>query len=509
MKKRLIIYWCRRDFRLEDNPALSEALALVRETKVDFLPLFILENYMIHASPRYQFGYPSRIFLSKALPRFIHQFTRFLLVKGTVISTIKTLAHEYEITLFVNDDIYPDFYSQIQKLRDQNIDVRICPDNLTVSKETRTQSGALYSVFTPFKNAVWTSFVSALPTAKVDTHSVSYAHLSTSCTQNLAHIAPDETAILSQFSLNRTMAVSETVYDIDTLIAHKTDISSWYYDEKGAQAQLQNFLEAGIHSYKDRRDFVDTNGTSRMSLALAWGLISSRTIVREIKKVSNHDFMRPGSTMYQGAEHYISELIWREFYAYLFFHNPSLLHTEFQQKFRKKITWVRCTEEKERFHAWVTGKTGYAIVDAAMMELAETGYMHNRSRMIVSSILTKNLGVDWRLGQEYFRAMLVDLDERSNNGGWQWGASVGADPKPIRIFNPYTQAKNYDPHAAYQKKWLSEELYATYYNNDPGAMNGLFSEASNMITPIVPHKQAREEALNRYGLNGNHAVRDY
>ena len=139
------------------------------------------------------------------------------------------------------------------------------------------------------------------------------------------------------------------------------------------------------------------------------------------------------------------------------------------------------------------GKTGYPIVDAAMMELAKTGYMHNRARMIVASVLTKNFGVDWRWGQEYFRAMLIDIDEASNNGGWQWGASVGAEPKPIRIFNPYLQADNYDKQGLYQKKFLPEE----YFSNPP--------------TVIVEHKQARGEALNRYGLSeAKHGTaRDY
>jgi deoxyribodipyrimidine photo-lyase len=119
-----------------------------------------------------------------------------------------------------------------------------------------------------------------------------------------------------------------------------------------------------------------------------------------------------------------------------------------------------------------------------MMQLAKSGYMHNRARMIAASILTKNLGVDWRWGQAYFRAALVDLDEASNNGGWQWGASVGADPKPIRIFNPHLQAENYDTDSAYQKKWLS-----TAYQQHPAP-------------EIIPHPVARDEALVRYGLTG-------
>ncbi len=179
---------------------------------------------------------------------------------------------------------------------------------------------------------------------------------------------------------------------------------------------------------------------------------------------------------------FISELIWREFYKYLWFHRPELFSEPFQEK-RLSVSWVSGAEAHGRFVAWMTGRTGYPLVDAAMMQLARTGWMHNRARMVVSSVLTKNLGVDWRWGQEYFRAMLIDLDEASNNGGWQWGASVGADPKPIRIFNPYLQAETHDADGAYQKKWLDAE----YLKNPP--------------KPIVPHESARAEALERYGLS--------
>jgi deoxyribodipyrimidine photo-lyase len=208
--------------------------------------------------------------------------------------------------------------------------------------------------------------------------------------------------------------------------------------------------------------------------------------VHEIQKHYGEQFDNPLSNRVdQGALCFISELIWREFYKYLLFHNPNLLDTEFQKKYRGTISWTPHKEAMRRFEAWIKGETGYPVVDAAMKQLAQTGWMHNRSRMIVASVLTKNLGVDWRWGQEYFRAALIDLDEASNNGGWQWGASVGADPKPIRIFNPELQAKNYDASGKYQDTWLNTE--------------GFMSRPE--ITPIIEHKDAREEAKKRYGLS--------
>jgi deoxyribodipyrimidine photo-lyase len=198
-------------------------------------------------------------------------------------------------------------------------------------------------------------------------------------------------------------------------------------------------------------------------------------LLREIK--SHHKDLNQ-----LGIQTYISELIWREFYKYILYHNPTVLNEEFQKRYKNKIEWRENKEALKFFKLWIQGKTGYDIVDASMRELANTGQMHNRSRMIVASILTKNLGIDWRWGQEYFRAILADLDEASNNGGWQWSASVGSDPKPIRIFNPYTQADNYDEYKEYRDKWLGKDY---------------------KLEAIIEHKQARQEALIRYGLLNN------
>ena len=167
--------------------------------------------------------------------------------------------------------------------------------------------------------------------------------------------------------------------------------------------------------------------------------------------------------------------------------NTILIQNLLNKSGQNEIKWAPDNLAIERFLAWIKGETGYPIVDAAMKQLSATGWMHNRSRMIVASVLTKNLGVDWRWGQEYFRAVLIDLDEASNNGGWQWASSTGSDPKPIRIFNPYLQAENYDQNNLYQKKWLPQN-----YNQKL----------------IIEHKLAREQALIRYGRGGG-MVRDY
>lgn len=502
MRKPLIIYWSRRDLRIEDNPALSQAVGVSKESSIPVLPLFILEDYMVEAQPDTQFGYSSRWFLAQALPEFAKQFKSFAIVRGKAAQYLTRLNEECALTVFVNDDVYPDFGAQIEKLRSKGVEVTVCSDALSVSRDTRTGQGNVYSVFTPFKKAVWSSFVSVTPLPRVETHTINYA----SVDDIPERITPDPLVLWDTFSHKRMMRVGGHEIDLEALTP-APKLEGWYISEEGALSRFQRFLEYGcLSSYDTGRDSLEDDvtltthadgvlegRTSRMSVALAWGLVSSRMLMKRMRDHFAEDFDNPFSDQVnQGALTYISELIWREFYRYLFVHNPALMDTEFQERFRGTIAWVPDTDAYERFLSWIKGETGYPVVDAAMRQLASMGWMHNRARMIVASVLTKNLGVDWRWGQEYFRATLIDLDEASNNGGWQWGASVGADPKPIRIFNPELQAKNYDASGAYQREWLQKD--------------GSFMK--NEIVPIVDHKVAREEALLRYGLKGT-TPRDY
>jgi deoxyribodipyrimidine photo-lyase len=483
MKSPLVIYWSRRDFRLRDNPALTAAIKLSRETNSPLLPIFILEDYMTSGDYEFQFGYPSRLFLSKALPVFLDNFRYSALVTGKAVEALSKIALKYSVTIFVNEDIYPDFYKQIKKLKQQNIQINICRDQLTIPKDTRTGKGDIYSVFTPFKKAVWVSF---LETPEIKAPSLADVDFFNpeSLSKEIRSIKCNEKNILNKFSTKRQIKIDDYILDIDDLLDFKTNIDDWYFSEKQALAHFKYYLEHHLTDYKNDRDSLEKDLTSKMSLALAWGLVSARILTALMKNYFNDSFSNPFSTRSnQGGIHFISELIWREFYKYLLYHHPELMHKEFQSKFRGTIDWESNVVAKKRFIAWIKGETGYPVVDAAMMQLAKTGWMHNRARMIVASILTKNLGVDWRWGQEYFRAMLIDLDESSNNGGWQWGASVGADPKPIRIFNPYLQAENYDKSGNYQKKWLSED------------------RLNNPIEPIVDHRLARNQALERYKLD--------
>ncbi len=523
-KNKLIVYWTRRDFRLHDNPALHEAVKLSRAENIPFLPLYILEDYMLEANPLFQFGYPSRYFISKALPEYLHKFSKSMVLRGKAASLLKKLSKSFDIQIFVNEDVHPDFYKQIEKLKSAGVKINVLTDALTIDRDTLTGTGNMYSVFTPFKNNVWSSFMNSKTFPNVhglnDVHKGDEEKVKFCSNDYLENI---KTAIKARFGEKSCIETSDVKYEnlikifsserIIKVGKHKIDLSKhtslpdlsmWYFDEDTALDIFDRYLKSGnMSEYKQNRDSLEKDvseelikgiklygKTSKMSVALAWGLVSPRTLVQKIKKHFDHDFANPLSPDSDlGAVTFLSELIWREFYKYLYFHNPELSDTEFQAKFRGKIDWVEDKVALERFIAWIEGRTGYPIVDASMKQLEKTGWMHNRSRMIVASILTKNLGVDWRWGQEYFRAVLIDLDEASNNGGWQWGASVGADPKPIRIFNPTLQANNYDASHAYRDKWL----------NDRSSDAGFFKQET---VPIVEHKKARDEALERYKLGG-------
>jgi len=498
MKPELVVYWSRRDFRLRDNPALTTALKESEARGVPFLPIFVLEDYMTEGNPESQFGYPQRYFLSKSLPVFAEKFTMFFVVRGKAAHYFQDLSNHLRLTIFVNDDVYHDFYTQIEKLKAAGVSIEVLSDALTISKNVRTGQGNIYSIFTPFKKSVWNEFVSTREISSATPGKANYP------LANIFNLIPDrieanEAALTSYFSKTRTLKIGETIIDLEKF-QKLPELDCWYTSENEAIIRFKTFLHAGfLDAYKNNRDslekdteFVEVGKkvlegkTSKMSLALAWGLVSPRTLVKMIKDHFDEPFDNPFSNrVSEGALVYISELIWREFYRYLLFHKPELMYTEFQEKFRGTIQWVKQDDAMKRFLAWIKGETGYQVVDAAMHQIAHIGWMHNRSRMIVASILTKNLGVDWRWGQEYFRSVLIDLDEASNNGGWQWGASVGADPKPIRIFNPELQAKNHDASGAYRDKWLFSEI--SFMRQSPS-------------TPLVEHATAREEALRRYGL---------
>ena len=288
----LTIYWSRRDLRITDNPALLAATTYAVETKSKFLPLFILEDYMTSGDPAFQFGYPSRWFLSQALPVFAEQFAEFALVRGKGAQYLIDLSKKYQLSVFVNDDVYSDFYKQISKLKNAGVDIQVLEDALSVPKETRSGEGNLYSVFTPFKKNVWAQFVQTKPQKKWIAHD-DLNYLSTAEVNALpSRIENVSEKIMATFSQIRQLKVADTILDLDSLIPRQ-DLTGWYTSEAEALMRFKDYLNSGdLDGYATNRDSLERDAentsekriayagkTSRMSLALAWGLVSARTLL--------------------------------------------------------------------------------------------------------------------------------------------------------------------------------------------------------------------------------------
>ncbi len=265
----------------------------------------------------------------------------------------------------------------------------------------------------------------------------------------------------------------------------KANIGDMQLARRGGRKEALNILKSPTYltDYKERRNqTADVEGTSRLSAHHKFGTISIRESYHIAKRVAGIQ------------SHYISELYWRDFYYYIAYHFP----TVFEQSFlpwAKHLTWMNDTKQ---FEAWCAGKTGVPMVDAGMRQLNHTGFMHNRSRMVVASYLTKNLLIDWRWGERYFASKLIDYDPAQNNGGWQWSASTGADPKPIRIFNPYTQATNYDTDATYIKTWAPELQNVPAKLLTDGKTQNFHLLAPDYPQPLVDQKMSFHRATETY-----------
>jgi deoxyribodipyrimidine photo-lyase len=258
--------------------------------------------------------------------------------------------------------------------------------------------------------------------------------------------------------------------------------------------------DAPVHAYAEDRNRVDLEGTSGLSPYLRFGMVSARQAVGAALDTRE---AAPNKSAEKGADVWLSELIWREFYSAILYHFPQVRSHSFREKYRT-IQWAN---DKTEFEAWCEGRTGYPLVDAAMRQLVQTGWMHNRARMVVASFLTKDLLIDWRWGEKWFMQHLLDGDPASNNGGWQWTAGTGTDAAPyFRIFNPVSQSTKHDPDGSYIRKYVPELTdVPDKYIHEPWTMpDDVQAEAGCVIgeeypAPIVEHSWARERTLEAYG----------
>ncbi|NUQ22855.1 MAG: deoxyribodipyrimidine photo-lyase [Saprospiraceae bacterium] len=431
MEQEIAVFWFRRDLRLHDNAGLLHAL----KSGLPVLPLFILDADILD----------SLTDRSDARVSFIHQeLTRMdkqlrdlgsgMLVKyGRPIDVWRQLLQAFPVkAVFTNSDYEPYALerdrSVSELLRESGIPFAGFKDHVIFEKnEVIKDDGSPYTVFTPYSRK-WSAILHATPHA----------------------LQPFDSAPYFQGFIQQP--------DLPALPT-LADIGFW---ASGLSIPPKSVSQGLIKNYDKTRDFPAIEGTSRLGIHFRFGTISIREKAQRALELN---------------QVYVNELIWRDFYAQILYHFPQVVTRAFRPEY-DRIQW---RNDEEEFRRWCEGRTGYPIVDAGMRELNETGYMHNRVRMITASFLTKHLLIDWRWGEAYFASKLLDFDLASNNGGWQWAAGCGTDAAPyFRVFNPTAQQQKFDKDFLYVRQWVQEWGSAAY------------------PAPMVDHQMARARCLETY-----------
>ncbi|MCC6615563.1 MAG: deoxyribodipyrimidine photo-lyase [Anaerolineae bacterium] len=460
-----VIHWFRRDLRLRDNTALNAALA----SGAPIIPVFILDENIIRSKR----SSPARMqFLLDGLHQLDADLkgygSRLLVLRGTPREALLRLKGETgAAALHYNRD-----YSPYARKRDAAVerafggpththdDLLLHPPGSVLS-----QADAPYTVFTPFKRA-WLTLPK--PNLQGDGLAAGRFH-------NLDGLDTPPIPSLADLGLRAEVTPPDA-------------------GEAAALARLERFMARAIYAYGEARDLLyadpwseAAHGTSTLSPYLRFGMISPRQVYQAAVEAQHRAVPQAGR---ESVDTWINELCWREFYTHILHHFPHVARGSFRRNY-DDLEWRDALDE---FAAWQTGQTGYPVVDAAMRQLAQTGWMHNRARMIVASFLTKDLLIDWRAGEQHFMQHLIDGDPAANNGGWQWSAGTGTDAQPyFRIFNPVSQSRKFDPDARYIRHFVPElRDVADAHLHAPWEMD---SPPRNYPPPLVDHKQARARAL--------------
>jgi len=429
------IFWFRRDLRLEDNAGLYHALKSGKEVQ----PIFIFDKNILSKLPskqdsRVSFIHDQIIELSKRLQELGSSLQVYY---GKPKAIWKEILKQSKVaSIYLNAD-YESYALErdhsIQQLAEaKEVQFYSYKDQIIFDgKEILKDDGDPYVVFTPYKR----KWLAKLDSKKMD----------------------GESFYLKSYP-------NEKYFDNFQKSKQKKIISlkEMGFEDGGEMIPDKIVNQKIIKNYTTDRDFPARDGTSRLGIHFRFGTISIRQKAKKARRLNDT---------------FLSELIWRDFYSQIIQHFPHVENNAFRAKY-EKIEWRN--NEKE-FELWCKGMTGYPMVDAGMRELNESGFMHNRVRMVVASFLTKHLLIDWRWGEQYFADKLLDFDLASNNGGWQWAAGCGTDAAPyFRIFNPESQLKKFDKDLKYVKKWVTE------YDTDA------------YVEPMVDHKMARERCLATY-----------
>ena len=459
------LVWFRRDLRDYDHAALHAALEAYRAVHCAFVfDTEILDALGASADRRVTFIWESVRELQAALEA---RGGGLHVLHGSARDAIPRLAQTLGVSaVYTNRDYEPLAMSRdaevADALRDAGIDFRVRKDQVIFElDEVRTQSGDAFSVFSPYKKA-WL--------AKLEPR----------------HFTP---LGIERFASHLARTAAEPMPTLEALRFTRAEPPLPAGMSGGAR--LWNEFRKRLADYGAQRDFPAFAGTSQLSVHLRFGTVSIRELVRHARAHRS-----------AGADTWLSELIWREFYFAILAARPDVV----DHAFRRAYDALQWEEDEAGFRAWCTGRTGYPLVDAAMRELNEKGTMHNRLRMVTASFLVKDLGIDWRRGERYFANKLLDYDLSANNGGWQWCASTGCDAQPwFRIFNPVTQSRRFDPEGAYIRRWILELAHVPgKLVHAPWEMAPLEQQAAECVigrdypVPVVRHAEARRRSLARF-----------
>lgn len=467
------LLWFRRDLRLYDHAALYHAL---KNSEKVFL-VFIFDTEILDKLPSKE---DRRVeFIVRSLEELRRKAKKaggeLLIRHGEARELIPEIADNLEIeVVYANHDYEPKAITRdkfvADKLRRANIDFLTFKDQVIFEKdEILTASGTPFKVFTAYKNA-WLAKVN-------DFYLAGYP-----VEKYLKYLASPSDYLIQCNS-----------FTLEELGFKKTYLEKLKVETgmSGAKTLFKDFLTR-INNYEKTRDYPSVKGSSYLSVHLRFGTISIRELAREAEKRLRS----------KGALTWLSELIWRDFYFMILHYFPYVESHAFKREYDE----IMFANDKNKFKAWREARTGYPIVDAAMRQINQTGWMHNRLRMIAASFLVKDLHIDWKWGEKYFKDHLIDYDLAANNGGWQWSASTGCDAQPyFRIFNPISQSERFDSEGKFIKRYLPElaGFEAKWIHAPWLAPKNVQEKAKCQIgqdypMPIVDHAEARKEALSLF-----------
>lgn len=468
--KNTVLIWFRQDLRIDDNQAVANAFRFAQQNHCALKAIYLStpKQWQQHDVAPIQIDFIERNLnelgdrlADLGVPLEHHETPEF----QDQIAFLKSLCERQKIVqIFAGKEPEWNERQRDSMLLDESLPFKFTDEHCILPPgSVINNQGLMFKVFTPFKKR-WREVIGAQHIQKVE----------------------QPIKVGNAISNNKI-----------TFNATKRDSSAWPVGEKAAQYLLKKFCIENLKDYKARRDFPFINATSQLSPYLAIGILSPRQCLRAILHYHPQAIVEDTTP----ADAWLTELIWREFYRHLIVAFPQLCKN---QNFKSNADAINWRNDKTKFALWCQGKTGYPLVDAAMRQLNQTGWMHNRLRMITASFLTKHLLIDWRWGERYFRQNLIDGDLAANNGGWQWSAGTGCDAQPyFRIFNPIEQSKKFDKDGRFIRSFIPEltdidkiKLHQANLESESPENYGEFTISNNYAPAIVEHKAARERALN-------------